>query len=178
MYYHNENSFVAILVIDLQDESFVIVFMMVDLTLWLRTMKLRKATITWATRKDELVNSSNSSCNRKITPNNILNESLRFLIKIVEFREQMCLKRLSSHENLCSSQMFFLVTWLILPVVIRSSQRLSHACVSINDSIQWNCERLIISELIYLILSYYLDNRSNSRANTCVKAWLRKGCIY
>ena len=54
MYYHNENSFVAILVIDLQDESFVIVFMMVDLTLWLRTMKLRKATITWATRKDEL----------------------------------------------------------------------------------------------------------------------------
>ena len=54
MYYHNENSFVAILVIILQDESFVIVFMMVDLTLWLRTMKLRKATITWATRKDEL----------------------------------------------------------------------------------------------------------------------------
>ena len=54
MYYHNENSFVAILVIVLQDESFVIVFMMVDLTLWLRTMKLRKATITWATRKDEL----------------------------------------------------------------------------------------------------------------------------
>ena len=70
MYYHNENSFVAILVIDLQDEGFVIVFMMVDLTLWLRTMKLRKATITWATRKDELelINSSNSSCNRKITP--------------------------------------------------------------------------------------------------------------
>ena len=69
-YYHNENSFVAILVIVLQDESFVIVFMMVDLTLWLRTMKLRKATITWATRKDELelFNSSNSSCNRKITP--------------------------------------------------------------------------------------------------------------
>jgi hypothetical protein len=25
--------------------------------------------------------------------------------------------------------------WLILPVVIRSSQRLSHACLSINDSI-------------------------------------------
>ena len=30
---------------------------------------------------------------------------------------------------------FKLATWLILPVVIRSSQRLSHACLSINDSI-------------------------------------------
>ena len=28
-----------------------------------------------------------------------------------------------------------IATWLILPVVIRSSQRLSHACVSINDFI-------------------------------------------
>eukprot|EP00501_MAST-03F_sp_TOSAG23-6_P000208 GSMAST32.ASY1.ANO1.211.1 assembled CDS len=46
-----------------------------------------------------------------------------------------------------------IVTWLILPVVIRSSQRLSHACVII----------------VYLIIPYYLDNRSNSRANTCIK---------
>ena len=58
-------------------------------------------------------------------------------------------------------------TWLILPVVIRSSQRLSHACVSINI-VLWNCERLIISVIVPLIISYYLDNRSNSRANTCV----------
>ena len=28
-----------------------------------------------------------------------------------------------------------IATWLILPVVIRSSQRLSHACLSINNSI-------------------------------------------
>ena len=58
-------------------------------------------------------------------------------------------------------------TWLILPVVIRSSQRLSHACLSIN-LLLWNCERLIISVIVYLIVPYYLDNRSNSRANTCV----------
>ena len=62
-------------------------------------------------------------------------------------------------------------TWLILPVVIRSSQRLSHACLSVNI-ILWNCERLIISVIIYLIVPYYLDNRSNSRANTCVDTLL------
>ena len=43
-----------------------------------------------------------------------------------------------------------------------------------------NCEWLIISVIVYLIVPYYLDNRSNSRANTCVKSRLlrRKGCIY
>ena len=30
------------------------------------------------------------------------------------------------------SKLFKIATWLILPVVIRSSQRLSHACLSIN----------------------------------------------
>ena len=64
-----------------------------------------------------------------------------------------------------------IATWLILPVVIRSSQRLSHACLSIN-LLLWNCERLIISVIIYLIIPYYLDNRSNSRANTCVNTLL------
>ncbi len=46
-------------------------------------------------------------------------------------------------------------TWLILPVVIRSSQRLSHACVSLNTFKQWNCEWLIISVIVYLIVSHY-----------------------
>ena len=68
-------------------------------------------------------------------------------------------------------------TWLILPVVIRSSQGLSHACLSINILL-WNCEWLIISVIVYLIVPYYLDNRSNSRANTCINAWLLKGGIY
>ena len=62
-----------------------------------------------------------------------------------------------------------IATWLILPVIIRSSQRLSHACLSMNV-ILWNCEWLIISVLAYLIIPCYLDNRSNSRANTCVNA--------
>ena len=62
-------------------------------------------------------------------------------------------------------------TWLILPVVIRSSQRLSHARLSINILL-WNCEWLIISVIVYLIVPYYLDSRSNSRANTCVNTLL------
>ena len=37
-----------------------------------------------------------------------------------------------------------IATWLILPVVIRLSKRLSHACVSIN-LLLWNCEWLIKS---------------------------------
>ena len=63
--------------------------------------------------------------------------------------------------------LFMVVTWLILPVVICLSQRLSHACLSINKFIRWNCEWLIISVIVYLIVPYYMDNRSNSRANTC-----------
>jgi hypothetical protein len=70
------------------------------------------------------------------------------------------------------------VTWLILPVVICLSQRLSHACLSINNFILWNCERLIISAIIYLMVPYYTDNCSNSRANTCVKSWLLRGRMY
>ena len=62
-------------------------------------------------------------------------------------------------------------TWLILPVVISLCQRLSHACVRLSD--------LIVNLRMAHYISYslfdnqcYLDNRSNSRANTCVKASL------
>ncbi len=69
-------------------------------------------------------------------------------------------------------------TWLILPVVICLSQRLSHACLSVNYFILWNCEWLIKSVIVYLMVPIYSDNRSNSRANTCTKSRLLKGCIY
>ncbi len=48
------------------------------------------------------------------------------------------------------------------------SQRLSHACLSIS-SIQRNCEWLIKTVIVYLIIESYMDNRGNSRANTCCK---------
>ena len=75
------------------------------------------------------------------------------------------------NELVARREALWIATWLILPVVIRSSQRLSHACLSIN-LLLWNCERLIISVIVYLIVPYYLDNRSNSRANTCVNTLL------
>ena len=62
------------------------------------------------------------------------------------------------------------VTWLILPVVICLSQRLSHACLSINKLILWNCEWLIKSVIVYLMIPCYMDNCGNSRANTCNQA--------
>jgi len=43
-----------------------------------------------------------------------------------------------------------IVIWLILPVVICLSQRLSHACLSISI-IQRNCEWLIKTVIVYLI---------------------------
>ena len=46
---------------------------------------------------------------------------------------------------------------------------LSHACLSINIFIQWNCVQLIISAIIYLKVTLYTDNCRNSRANTCVQ---------
>ena len=44
--------------------------------------------------------------------------------------------------------------------------------------IRWNCERLIISAIIYLMVPYYMDNCGNSRANTCVKSRLSRGGMY
>ena len=70
-----------------------------------------------------------------------------------------------------------ILTWLILPVVIRLSQRLSHACLSINNFVLWNCEWLIISVIVHSIVPYYLDNRSNSRANTCMNTQLLVGRV-
>jgi len=64
---------------------------------------------------------------------------------------------------------------LILPVVICLSQRLSHACLSINNFILRNCVQLIKSVIIYLMVPYYMDNRSNSRANTCTKIPTQEG---
>ena len=52
-------------------------------------------------------------------------------------------------EELCLK----IVIWLILPVVICLSQRLSHACLSISI-IQRNCEWLIKTVIVYLIIEF------------------------
>ena len=67
-----------------------------------------------------------------------------------------------------STSLSEIVTWLILPVVICLSQRLSHACLSLSNK-RWNCEWLIKSVIVYLMVPYYMDNCGNSRANTCRK---------
>ena len=62
-----------------------------------------------------------------------------------------------------------IVIWLILPVVIRLSQRLSHACLSIST---YTVKLRMAHYISYSLFDspYYLDNRSNSRANTCAKS--------
>ena len=60
---------------------------------------------------------------------------------------------------------------------IRLSQRLSHACLSISDyTVKLRMGHYISYSLFDGL--YYLDNRSNSRANTCINPRLTKGCIY
>ena len=46
-----------------------------------------------------------------------------------------------------------IVIWLILPVVICLSQRLSHACLSISV-IQRNCEWLIKTVIVYMTIKF------------------------
>ena len=47
-----------------------------------------------------------------------------------------------------------IVIWLILPVVICLSQRLSHACLSISLFIRRDCGWLIKSVIVYLMVSF------------------------
>ena len=69
--------------------------------------------------------------------------------------------------------------WLILPELMCSFQRLSHACISINDSIVKPRTAHYNSYNLLDLDSSYLDNCGNSRANTCTKALtLREECIY
>ena len=69
-------------------------------------------------------------------------------------------------------------TWLILPVVICLSQRLSHACLCLNNlnvklrMAHYNSDHLLDFH------THYMDNRSNSRANTCAKSRLSRGGMY
>ena len=76
-----------------------------------------------------------------------------------------------------SPQNTLIETWLILPVVIRSSQRLSHACLSIST---YTVKLRMAHYISYSLFDspYYLDNRSNSRANTCTKSWLLAERMY
>ena len=82
-----------------------------------------------------------------------------------------------SFRGRCWGVLLKIVIWLILPVVIRLSQRLSHACLSISI-IQRNCEWLIKTVMVYLIIEFYMDNRGNSRANTCWCAWLFGRAVF
>ena len=62
-------------------------------------------------------------------------------------------------------------TWLILPVVICLSQRLSHACPRLSFS--WRiCEWLIKPVIILLVAILNMDNCGNSTANTWLHAQL------
>jgi hypothetical protein len=99
----------------------------------------------------------------------IQNCQMDFIDWTIQFREWTPAKKGGSSCRVFGVQ-WKVVTWLILPVVICLSQRLSHACLSINKFVLWNCEWLIKSVIVYLMLNCYMDNCGNSRANTCNQA--------
>ena len=88
------------------------------------------------------------------------------LIAVTKIWRSLCRKRWRSASALRWGVR--LQTWLILPVVICLSQRLSHACLSINPQ-RWNCERLIKTVIFHLMVNVYMDNCGNSTANTCIR---------
>ena len=63
-----------------------------------------------------------------------------------------------------------IVIWLILPVVICLSQRLSHACLSINNSVLVKLRMAHNSvKVLNGVIRFFTDNRSNielTHANT------------
>ena len=69
-------------------------------------------------------------------------------------------------------------TWLILPVVICLSQRLSHACVSMNKFRLWNCEWLIKSVIVCLMVSTTRITVVILELIRATSPDSRKGCIY
>ena len=96
----------------------------------------------------------------------------------------VCIVWMSSCGIWCFSVMFYYSSWtsnLVDPASSHTLVSKIKPCMSkYKQFILWNCEWLIISVIVYLIVFYYLDNRSNSRANTCVNSQLlaRTGCIY
>ena len=100
-----------------------------------------------------------------------------FILSLVLFRgiHLSCgNKKMSVHDGI------FKDTWLILPVVICLPQGLSHACLSISIyTVKLRTAHYISNYLFDG--TYYMDTRSNSRANTCVKSNYSSGsvgCIY
>lgn len=69
-------------------------------------------------------------------------------------------------QQLCKQKQ--IVTWLILPVVICLSQRLSHACLSISTLYSETANGSLNQSSCTRQLRYYTDTCGNSRANTCV----------
>ena len=67
-------------------------------------------------------------------------------------------------------------TWLILPVVICLSQRLSHACLSISF---YTAKLRMAHSSSYSSFDDHscMDSRGNSRANTCAKTRLEGLCL-
>lgn len=92
---------------------------------------------------------------------------MKSLLALIEsyYENENELSKLSLRYEMMKIFFRIIIIWLILPVVIRSSQRLSHACVSINNStLKLRMAHYISYSLLEIV--YYLDNRSNSRANT------------
>ena len=81
-------------------------------------------------------------------------------------------KKLTHNKNYFIMQFFIYVYkikfWLILPVVICLSQRLSHACLSTSENKVKPQKAHYISYGSLDRIKNYLDNCGNSRANTCI----------
>jgi hypothetical protein len=109
----------------------------------------------------------------------LLRNLLWFDLLLAKFSEIIMhiLSKISVYDSLCSRALLSNANHYVINLVDPAS---SHTLVSkikpcmskYKQFIQWNCEWLIISVIVYSIIPYYLDIRSNSRANTCLNTRL------
>ena len=117
-------------------------------------------------------NSKRSNGSSRFNPNHRL---ILVLLNSLAETEETCFQRLG-HEywmwqtSVCS-WFHELDSYLVDPASSHMLVSKIKPCMSkYKHVILWNCEWLIKSVIVYLMVSYYMDNCGNSRANTCWKA--------
>ena len=72
-------------------------------------------------------------------------------------------------ERICSGLVPEIDSNLVDPASSHMLVLKINPCMCKYSIIQRNCEWLIKTVIVYLIIELYMDNRGNSRANTCSK---------
>ena len=144
---------------------------------WIQTVYCdwRKWIVTCLSLKD-VVSSGNCKARAQellIYGKNLLSQNCRAQVRVERCSTEV---RVLGIWVMYMCSLTSIATWLILPVVICLSQRLSHACLSIAGNSE--AANSSLQQPLFLGSTLYLDNCGNSRANTCNKLRRKDERIY